>query len=96
MSGTPAIDDFRLAVVSSACWTTPYGQMSMQGVDPLHGKRFFVRKRDGRRQEFNEARIYLAIESAFRATLGIEPNEALRDVLQLEIKNITIPLWSVF
>lgn len=69
-----------------------YGQLSMHGIDPLHGNHFYVRKRDGRREEFNEARIFLAIESAFRATLGIEPNEALRDVLQIEIKNVTDPV----
>src|SRR5579872_441034 len=70
----------------------PFGQLNMQGMDPLHGSRFFVRKRDGRREEFNEARIFLAVESAFRATLGIPPDEALRDVLQIEIKNVTDPV----
>jgi ribonucleoside-diphosphate reductase alpha chain len=70
----------------------PFGQLNMQGIDPLQGNSFFVCKRDGHREEFNEARIFLAIESAFRATLGIEPNEPLRDVLQVEIKRITDPI----
>jgi ribonucleoside-diphosphate reductase alpha chain len=64
----------------------------MQGIDPLQGNHFIVRKRDGRREEFNEARIILAVESAFRAALGIEPDEPLRDVLQIEIKKITDPI----
>jgi ribonucleotide reductase alpha subunit len=42
-------------------------QLLMRGIDPLQDKRFLVRKRDGRIEEFNEARILLAIESAFRA-----------------------------
>src|ERR1700678_605616 len=49
----------------------PQDQLHMQGIDPLHGKRFLVRKRDGRIEEFNEARILLAIESAFRAFHGL-------------------------
>ena len=36
----------------------------MQGIDPWQGRRFLVRKRDGRMEEFNEARILLAIGSA--------------------------------
>ncbi len=64
----------------------------MPGLDPLQGNRFLVRKRDGRCEEFNEARIFLAIESAFRATLGIEPNEPLREVLQIEIEKISEPV----
>jgi ribonucleoside-diphosphate reductase alpha chain len=68
------------------------GQLDMRGIDPLLATRFFVRKRDGRREEFNEARIFLAIESAFRATLGIEPQEPLRDMLQIEIRAVAEPV----
>jgi ribonucleotide reductase alpha subunit len=45
----------------------PHDQLQMQGIDPLQDRRFLVRKRDGRIEEFNEARILLAIESAFKA-----------------------------
>jgi ribonucleotide reductase alpha subunit len=49
----------------------PQDQLHIQGIDPLHGIRFLVRKRDGRIEEFNEARILLAIESAFKAHQGL-------------------------
>ena len=46
-------------------------QLPLRGMDPLQGKKLFVRKRDARIEEFNEARICLAIESAFKAVEGI-------------------------
>lgn len=52
-------------------------QLQMHGLDPLAGKRFLVRKRDGRIEEFNEARIVLAMESAFKAHHGFGPNQKL-------------------
>ena len=55
----------------------PRDQMHMQGIDPLHGQRFLVRKRDGRIEEFNEARILIAIESAFKAHHGLGIDDPL-------------------
>ncbi len=45
--------------------------MSLSGVDPLHAAEFHITKRNGRRDLFNEERIYLAIESAFKAEAGV-------------------------
>lgn len=47
------------------------GQLSLSGVDPLQGREFTVRKRDGRGESFNEERIRLAVESAFKADRDI-------------------------
>ncbi len=55
----------------------PSGQLTLNGVDPLHAAEFFITKRDGRRDHFNDQRIYLAIESAFKAELGIEATKEL-------------------
>ncbi len=55
----------------------PQAQLQMQGIDPLQDKRFLVQKRDGRIEEFNEARILLAIESAFKAHHGLPPDATL-------------------
>jgi len=63
-------------------------QLNLHGVDPLHGKKFTIRKRDGRTEEFNDARIFLAIESAFKAVEGLRPEEKLNDGLQLMVKMI--------
>jgi ribonucleotide reductase alpha subunit len=64
----------------------PQEQLHMQGVDPLHGRRFRVRKRDGRVEEFNEARTLLALESAFKAHLGVGPEETLPMTVQADVK----------
>jgi len=47
------------------------GQLSLNGVDPLQGREFTVRKRDGHSESFNEERIRLAVESAFKADRDI-------------------------
>src|SRR5580693_4428573 len=60
----------------------PQGQLQMRGIDPLQDKRFLVRKRDGRIEEFNEARVLLAIESAFKAHHGLLPVASLPDSAQ--------------
>jgi ribonucleotide reductase alpha subunit len=60
----------------------PQGQLQMRGIDPLQDKRFLVRKRDGRIEEFNEARVLLAIESAFKAHHGLLPDASLPDSAQ--------------
>lgn len=61
-------------------------QLHLRGIDPLQGKKLFVRKRDGRVEEFNEARIHLAIESAFKAVEGVGRDAKLPPLLQLSIK----------
>ena len=58
----------------------------MQGVDPLHDRHFPVRKRDGRVEEFNEARILLALEAAFKAHLSLTPEDPLPDSVQSAVK----------
>ena len=60
----------------------PQGQLQMRGIDPLQDKRFLVRKRDGRIEEFNEARVLLAIESAFKAHHGLRQDASLPDSSQ--------------
>jgi ribonucleoside-diphosphate reductase alpha chain len=53
------------------------GQLSLSGVDPLQGREFTVRKRDGRSESFNEERIRLAVESAFKADRDIPSDYSL-------------------
>jgi ribonucleotide reductase alpha subunit len=65
----------------------PYDQLPMLGIDPLHGQQFVVRKRDGRLDEFNEARIYLAIESVFKAVAALGRDERLPDDAQSNVKH---------
>ncbi|MEM6885997.1 MAG: ribonucleoside-diphosphate reductase subunit alpha, partial [Verrucomicrobiota bacterium] len=67
----------------------PKGQMDLNGVDPLAGKEFTVRKRDGRQEQFNDQRIYLAIESAFKADLGIHQDQPLDDEDRLKVQSVT-------
>jgi ribonucleoside-diphosphate reductase alpha chain len=52
-------------------------QLKMIGIDPREETRFLVRKRDGRNEDFNEARIIMAIECAFKAVYGILPVQPL-------------------
>ena len=61
-------------------------QLHLHGVDPLQGKKLYVRKRDARIEEFNEARICLAIESAFKAVEGIGSDDNLVDSLLVAVK----------
>jgi ribonucleoside-diphosphate reductase alpha chain len=56
-------------------------QLKMIGVDPREETRFLVRKRDGRNEDFNEARIFMAIECAFKAVHGILPDQPLPDAM---------------
>jgi ribonucleotide reductase alpha subunit len=65
----------------------PHDQLQMQGIDPLQDKCFLVRKRDGRIEEFNEARVLIAIESAFKAQLGLDLDAALPDPAQTAVKH---------
>jgi ribonucleotide reductase alpha subunit len=64
----------------------PQDQLHLQGIDPLLGKTLIVRKRDGRHEEFNEARICLAIESAFKAVHGFNRDETLPESLHTAVK----------
>ena len=63
----------------------PSGQLTLSGVDPLQAAEFHITKRDGRRDLFNEARILLAIENAFKAEFGVKESEGLllKDVDQV-------------
>ncbi len=63
------------------------GQMTLSGVDPLHAAEFQITKRDGRRDLFNEARIFLAIEAAFKAEAGVED---AREFSQIEKEQIRL------
>ncbi|MBX9743381.1 MAG: ribonucleoside-diphosphate reductase subunit alpha [Chthoniobacterales bacterium] len=51
--------------------------LPLYAVDPLANKIFSVCKRDGRIEAFNEERIRLAIESAFKAEYDIKPTVSL-------------------
>lgn len=53
------------------------GQLKMRELDPLDGQQFTVRKRDGRIVPFDESRILLAIEAAFRANMKLADTVAL-------------------
>jgi ribonucleoside-diphosphate reductase alpha chain len=65
------------------------GQLSLEGVDPLQNEQFTVRKRDGRSVAFDETRIYLAIESAFKAERGFTRDQPLEDESQGRIQILT-------
>ncbi len=65
------------------------GQLRMASIDPLEGREFTVRKRDGRVVAFDETRICLAIETAFRAHLGTSEDERLSEATQAEVHLIT-------
>src|SRR2546426_10077718 len=65
------------------------GQLHLANIDPLHNRKFTVRKRDGRVVPFDETRIYLAIESAFKAGMGISPDQPLPEAKQGLVLQIT-------
>lgn len=52
-------------------------QLSLNEVDPLANKRFEVCKRDGRMETFDQQRIILAIERAFKAERDLVPDDFL-------------------
>ena len=66
----------------------PAGQLDLHGVDPLENRIFIVRKRDGRTEFFNDARIFLAIESAFRAEQGIGLSAPLDETLRAAVTTL--------
>ncbi len=53
------------------------GQLELAVAIPSSSDRVLVRKRDGRAEPFNEARIQLALESAYRAELEIGKDDDL-------------------
>jgi ribonucleoside-diphosphate reductase alpha chain len=59
----------------------PNEQMIFRGVDPIQTAEFYITKRDGRRDLFNDARIALAIENAFRAEAAEQGKELSSDEL---------------
>ena len=65
------------------------GQLRLAQLDPLRDQTFSVRKRDDRVVPFDETRIQLAIESAFRADLGIPQDQALPSAAQNNVIRIT-------
>jgi len=66
----------------------PKEQLDLNGVDPLAGKEFTIRKRDGRRVPFNEQRITLAIESAFKADRNIEADASLPEADKKQVNEV--------
>ncbi len=65
------------------------GQLRMASIDPLEGRKFTVRKRNGRVEPFDETRICLALEAAFKADLGVSKDEKLSESTQAEVHRIT-------
>ena len=53
------------------------GQLRLAQLDPLQGQNFFVHKRDGRVAPFDETRIQIAIEAAFKADAGVRQDQPL-------------------
>ncbi len=66
----------------------PKGQLGLNGVDPLEEKEFKIRKRSGHLETFNEQRIELAIESAFKAELGLAGESALPELIRSEVEQV--------
>jgi len=64
------------------------GQLRLASLDPLRNRQFTVRKRDGRVVPFEEARIHLAVESAFKADSGVSPDAALPEEKQALVMKI--------
>jgi ribonucleoside-diphosphate reductase alpha chain len=65
------------------------GQLRLAQLDPLEGQTFSVRKRDGRVVPFDETRIQLAIESAFKAETGLHHDQSLPPAAQNNVTKVT-------
>src|SRR5213080_4346778 len=65
------------------------GQLHLANIDPLRNQQFTVRKRDGRIVPFDETRIYLAIESAFKAEAGLASDKPLPETTQGMVLRLT-------
>ncbi|MBV9659410.1 MAG: ribonucleoside-diphosphate reductase subunit alpha [Verrucomicrobia bacterium] len=64
-------------------------QLDLQIPVPPQTEHFLVRKRDGRLAPFDEARIALALESAFRDVLGLSLDGALPEDLRANVHFLT-------
>ena len=65
------------------------GQLHLANIDPLHNRQFTVRKRDGRIVPFDETRIFLALESAFKASAGLSQSKPLPEGVESEVLRLT-------
>ena len=65
------------------------GQLRMATLDPLEGRKFLVRKRDGHVIEFDETRIYLAIEASLKADAELPMDESAPDTMQADARRLT-------
>ena len=65
------------------------GQLHLANIDPLHNRQFTVRKRDGRIVPFDETRISLALESAFKASAGLSQSKPLPEGVESEVLRLT-------
>jgi len=61
------------------------GQLRLAQLDPLRGQQFSVRKRDGRVVPFDETRIQLALEAAFKADAGLQDDQPLPTAAQGDV-----------
>jgi len=64
------------------------GQLRMATLDPLKGQQFQVRKRDGRVIDFDETRIYLAIESALKADAELKYDAKAPEEMQADAQRL--------
>jgi len=65
------------------------GQLRLVQLDPLQGQTFSVQKRDGRVVPFDETRIQIAIEYAFKADAGVHPDQPLPAAAQNNVIRVT-------
>jgi ribonucleoside-triphosphate reductase len=65
------------------------GQLWLDQTDPLQGQRFYVRKRDGRIVEFDESRILIAVEAAFKSEAGLAFHQSLPSQQASKVTHIT-------
>jgi len=61
------------------------GQLKLVQLDPLQGEEFFLLKRDGRIAPFDETRILIAIELAFKADAGLHRDQSLPEAAQRNV-----------
>ena len=65
------------------------GQLRMATLDPLEGKQFQVRKRNGNIIDFDETRIYLAIEAALKADAELDQDTPANETMQADAQRLT-------
>lgn len=64
-------------------------QLTLSGVDPLANLEISVRKRDGHVEPFNDQRIVLALEAAFRDVHGVEKDQPLPAETTTKVERLT-------